>query len=92
MYKCTVIEMYKLICLGDTGDKEDMRQIQIRFDFNNIYIYVFYITLPKQLYPCTMVNILYMWIVPIMQKGMYHGRNKYTLLCLGGREGKGNAR
>ena len=23
---------------------------------------------------------------------MYHSRNKYILLCLGGREGKGNAR
>ena len=31
MYLCTVVEMYKLICLGDRADKEDMSQMQMRF-------------------------------------------------------------
>ena len=43
MYLCTVVEMYKLICLGDRADKEDMSQMQMRFKFNNINIYMYFI-------------------------------------------------
>ena len=43
MYVCTAVEMYKLICLGDRGDKEDMSQMQMRFKFNNINIYMYLI-------------------------------------------------
>ena len=40
MYMCTAVEMYKLICLGDTGDKEDTSQMQMRLNFNNINVYI----------------------------------------------------
>ena len=43
MYVCTAVEMYKLICLGDRGDKDDMSQMQMRFKFNNINIYMYFI-------------------------------------------------
>ena len=40
MYMCTAVETYKLILLGDTGDKEDTSQMQIRLKFNNINVYI----------------------------------------------------